>query len=402
MNSLTRQQTLESVRSWWSDSNPTGPNINLHALAKPLMKLMYHRQALYYIAEHRFTPLSRRDMEIYASYLGFKCVSSTTKTAVLRDLIARVHSNDDVVAVADFISLFPCDILLEAQNANVRSWMCRLLDTLVRWRPDPTVTWLVSVCKQLVSLLQDESETVGEEALLVLRAIAINPEGAQAVGGAHVLERVAELVESPNSSVRCRACQLLGKLASHKATVPGVLRGNVCEQVVTLLRDKSLFVIESALEALYWITDSPEGMQAAIDANLLDHVTELLESPTPYTRYSMCSMLVAHDGMLAALVRGTHCEQLVSLLGSREADEYVVAWGANCVIEVLRWIAKSPEGAQAVVDANVLDSVNYLLGSNRHVRGEGCKMLEVLVSHVSTVTAVLCATPCWRLVSLLR
>ncbi|KAJ6522671.1 hypothetical protein DFH09DRAFT_1330470 [Mycena vulgaris] len=101
MSSLTRQRTLDSVRSWWSDSNPTGPNINLHALAKPLMKLMYHRQALDYIAEHQFTPLSRGDMEIYASYLGFKYVSSATKIAVLTALIKKAGFQNNAETVVD-------------------------------------------------------------------------------------------------------------------------------------------------------------------------------------------------------------------------------------------------------------------------------------------------------------
>ncbi|KAJ6522668.1 hypothetical protein DFH09DRAFT_1330468 [Mycena vulgaris] len=60
------------------------------------------------------------------------------------------------------------------------------------------------------------------------------------------------------------------------------------------------------------------------------------------------------------------------------------------VVEVLFWIAKSPEGAQAVVDASVLDSVKHISYSpSRHVRRE-------------TLTAVLGATPRVDLVWLLR
>ncbi|KAJ7472534.1 hypothetical protein FB451DRAFT_1175280 [Mycena latifolia] len=42
---VTRQRMLYSVLSWWSDSIIPGSTINLHALKKPLMKRMYHRQA---------------------------------------------------------------------------------------------------------------------------------------------------------------------------------------------------------------------------------------------------------------------------------------------------------------------------------------------------------------------
>ncbi|KAJ6522653.1 armadillo-type protein [Mycena vulgaris] len=327
MNSFTRQPILDSVRSWWSDSNPTGPNINIHALAKPLMKLMYHRQALDYIAKHRDTLVSRENIEICASYLRFKYVLSITKIAVLRDLIARVQSNDDVVAGADFISSFPCAILLEPRNANVQGWTCRLLGALANRRPGRTVTWLASVCKQLVSLLQDESENVRLETFLALWSIARNPKGAQALIDVHVLDGLAELVKSPNSSVRSRACDLLEALASQKVTVPASLVVTPCQQLVALLRwarflvfnhgvisGENRLIMQSALEALYWITKSPEGMQAALDANLLDHVAEILESRILHTQKWMCKMLAAHDGMLATLVGRMHCKQLASFL----------------------------------------------------------------------------------------
>ncbi|KAJ6522630.1 armadillo-type protein [Mycena vulgaris] len=392
MNSLTRQRTAESVRSWWSDNNPTGSNINLHALAKPLMKLMYHRQAMDYIAKHRGTPLSSRDVEIYASYLGFKYVSSATRTAVLRELIERCESNADTVA--DFLILYPPNTLLESRNADVRYLACRLLGTLASLRPNRIGTWAASVCKQLVSLLRDESENVRVETLCPLGWIASNSESAQAAVDAHVLDRVAELLESPNATVREQTCELLGALASHETTESAVLEANSCELLVTLLRDENPHVMGSATAALYRITKSPEGVQAALDANLLDHIAKLLESRGWYTRSLMCSMLTAHDGILATLVGGMHCKQLVSLLG-QERNRYVV--------EALCSIAKSPEGAQAVVDAGVLDSVNYLLDSfSLPLQRKACKILGALASHGFTVSAVPGATPCVQLVSLLR
>jgi hypothetical protein len=71
MNPLARQRTLESTLSWWSDSNPRPPGatISISALAKPLMRLMYHRQALRFIQKNRGTPLSQETLEIYSTYL---------------------------------------------------------------------------------------------------------------------------------------------------------------------------------------------------------------------------------------------------------------------------------------------------------------------------------------------
>ncbi|KAJ6575949.1 hypothetical protein DFH09DRAFT_1453530 [Mycena vulgaris] len=381
MSSLARQRTLESVRSWWSDSNPTGPNINLHALAKPLMKFMYHRQALDYIAEHDGKPLSSDDMEIYASYLEsgpglfpcpladgsyrFKHISSVTKTAVLRELTARVKSQGDADTMTNFLLLYPLDLLLESRNADIQGWTCRLLEALESRRRNRTGTWTASVCKQLVSLLHDKNGIVRAESVSALLWITKNSDGAQAVA-APFLDRVAGLLKSPITAIRAQSCELLVALASHKATAPGVLGANICEQLVTLLRK------------------SPEGVQAAIDANLLDHVAELLESRAWYTRNLMCSMLAAHDGMLAILVGGMHCKQLASFL-YLEHNGYAA--------EALHWISESPEGAQAVVVAGVLKSVNSLLDLSGYVQREACKMLGALASHGSSITAVLGATP---------
>jgi hypothetical protein len=70
MPPMTRQDTRTSVFSWWSDSNPLlkGPTINLHAMAKPLMKRMYHRQALEFIRKNEGRPLSMATLETYSSY----------------------------------------------------------------------------------------------------------------------------------------------------------------------------------------------------------------------------------------------------------------------------------------------------------------------------------------------
>jgi hypothetical protein len=77
MPPLTRQDTRTSVFSWRSDSNPLlkGPTINLHAVAKPLMKFMYHRQALAleFIGKNQDSPLSMTKLEIYSSYFPYVC-----------------------------------------------------------------------------------------------------------------------------------------------------------------------------------------------------------------------------------------------------------------------------------------------------------------------------------------
>ncbi|KAF7326205.1 hypothetical protein MKEN_00472800 [Mycena kentingensis (nom. inval.)] len=62
----------ESVRSWWSDSNPLlsgGPTLNLHTLAKPLMRRMYDREAQKTIdSMETETDLTE---ERFASFMGY-------------------------------------------------------------------------------------------------------------------------------------------------------------------------------------------------------------------------------------------------------------------------------------------------------------------------------------------
>ncbi|KAK6995736.1 hypothetical protein R3P38DRAFT_3074850, partial [Favolaschia claudopus] len=80
MHPLTRQQSRESIFSWWSDSNPnlSGAALNLHALAKPLLKIMYHRQAMVFLQRNRGAPLSSEVLSILSSYLPLNYVSPST------------------------------------------------------------------------------------------------------------------------------------------------------------------------------------------------------------------------------------------------------------------------------------------------------------------------------------
>ncbi|KAJ6522634.1 hypothetical protein DFH09DRAFT_1097019 [Mycena vulgaris] len=249
------------------------------------MKLMYHRQALDYIAEHRFTLLLREDMEICASYLGsqpvlFPCplagvsyrskyISPAMKTVVLMEMTVICNSQDNVDTMPDILSSHNLDFLLESRNEEVQGSTCRLLGSLARECPNRTATWAASVCKQLASLLQ--------------RVLSLH---------------LSWTVGIPKHCHRSANVQ-------HGA---GCLEVNVCEQLVFLLRDESLLVIERATYALYYIPKLPEGMQAALEANLREHVPELPESLSRSVQEWICAILAAHNGMLATLVGGMHCK----------------------------------------------------------------------------------------------
>ncbi|KAJ7476535.1 hypothetical protein FB451DRAFT_1243493 [Mycena latifolia] len=196
MHPLTRQPTPASVHSYWSDRNLPGPTINLHAAAKPLMRFMYHRDALEFIRKTRSAQLSSEDMQIYSSYLTYKYVSSSTKTAILTELHARVKSETDPCVVAD--SLEPhVDDLLASPDAEVRRSMCWVLAALACHEAAVPTVLRGKPCHGLVHLLRDENTEVITMAAQALYTIAKWPDGAQATVDANVLDYVVDFIEDP-------------------------------------------------------------------------------------------------------------------------------------------------------------------------------------------------------------
>jgi hypothetical protein len=63
--------SVRSAHSWWSDNNSIGATFDLHAVSKPLMGLLYHRQARNFIRENIGIPLSNANVDIFLSYLTY-------------------------------------------------------------------------------------------------------------------------------------------------------------------------------------------------------------------------------------------------------------------------------------------------------------------------------------------
>ncbi|KAF8171378.1 armadillo-type protein [Mycena galopus ATCC 62051] len=388
MPPLTRQPTRQSILSWWSDSNPTGPNINLHAIAKPLMRLMYHRDVLALIKKSRGIPLSMETMEIYSSYLAFKYVSSSTKTAILEDLEKRTKFGGDARTVAESPVLDLVSELLRSSDPEVQSGTRSMLEQLAHH----AAALGVNPCVQLVSLLCDKNPKVIVDTVFALYRITQRADGAQAAVDAKILDCVAELFASLESVVRRWTCKMLGNLVFHETTARTVCDLNLCIQLVSLLRDKNPDVIGEAVSTLGQIALRADGAQAAVEAKILDCVAELLASPDYVVWTDTWEIL----RRLASHKTAATCVQLVSLL--RDKNPKVV----EEVLTRLWQITEQVGGAQAAVDANILDCVAELLASpNQYVRRFTCMMLLNLASHEITVTAVLNVKPCFQLVSVL-
>ncbi|KAJ6517129.1 armadillo-type protein [Mycena vulgaris] len=423
----------ESVHSWWSDSNPMGPNINLHAATKPLLRRMHDRQALGLIRKNRGTPLSSRDVEIYTSYLWFKYVSPSTKAAITREIYQRIHSEEeDARTVANSLALYHVDAMLESPNdefrtdcwifirdnnvevvasgvyalyclatwqggaqalvdagvlectktllgsgkVSIRRWTCGMLARLLQRPP----TLADSVVKLSTSSLCDEPfhDTALELMESAAHALFWSIRFPEVPQEEILLDCLSDLLKSRNLKVRKWTCKILGDLACQESSATAVLSVIPCPQLVSLLRDTHIEVIESA--------------QAVVDAKVLDwvveqHGTRNLEWPR--------RML---ENVLSHTLDTSHCKRLAS---SELQDQYLEVM--TRVVRTLSKIAVSPEGALAVVNAKVLDRVAELFESpNTDIRRWACQLLGAVGSHKKLLLPIFARTPFDKLVELLR
>ncbi|KAK7039973.1 putative G protein alpha chain [Favolaschia claudopus] len=123
------QNSCSSLHSWWSDSNPNlaGPTLNIHALAKPLLKVMYHRQAMEFIKQSRETPLTSETVAILSSYLPLNYVSTSTKISILEELVDRLDIDSNAIYPIVNSPLWPhLPQLLESGNTEIWSLASQL------------------------------------------------------------------------------------------------------------------------------------------------------------------------------------------------------------------------------------------------------------------------------------
>ncbi|KAJ7430497.1 armadillo-type protein [Mycena galericulata] len=383
MPPLTRQQSRASIYSWWSDSNPglQGPTINLHTVTKPLLKLMYHRQALGFIQRNGDTPLSSETLEIYSTYLLCKYVSASTQADILRHLTRRAESDDDARAIADSAILVQIPHLLGSAIEKLRVTAGELLIDLVQHETIMSTILATSSFEIIVSLLKDEDVGVIFSATSVLASVAFRSHGAQAIVNTNTLTYLVELLDSQSEKVRSQAYTLITNLVLHEDKHPEVTR-------------RVVYVLDN-------LTQSPYSAQAFIKANILPHLVELLDSASKQIRENACVLvgnLARHESCLAAILAENPFEILVSLL--RDADSGVIHSGTCALAIVAYW----PDGAQAVINANILPHLSELLGlgSTSAIQANACILVRNLAQHESSLAPILAANPFERLVCLLR
>ncbi|KAJ7476485.1 armadillo-type protein [Mycena latifolia] len=400
MPSLTRQRTLESIRSWWSDSNPPGPTIDLHAAAKPLMRLMYHRQAMEFVKKNRSAPLSPEVLGIYADYVACKYVSLWTKTVILEELGQRVaYQPDASVGLASAI-LDHMLQLLQSPDFEIRSQICIILRNLARHESCARV-----IGESLVAQLRDSNFGAMASCLFALTRITDSPNGAAAAVEAGAPHLVANLLESPIPAVRNHACEILvdvwddfiSELAFGALIRIAHWPGGAEAAVAAKVLDSCAEWLGSPVDWVRRITNTADGAQAAVAAKVLRHVTHRLMSSVPQIRISTCELLVKlarHQSIAAAVLDIKPCERLVALL--IDNDVAAEAFHALCNI------ANSQDGAEAVVASKVRDHLAEGVVSHApDIQGAAWTFLHRPQAYESTAAAVLAIIPCERLGTLL-
>ncbi|KAJ7436240.1 armadillo-type protein [Mycena galericulata] len=300
------------------------------------------------------------------------------------------------------------------------------------------------------------SSAVIEQATYALMQIAHCHDGAQAVVDAKVPAFLQELLESSNAHIRRTSCRLVGNLAGHiKSFVTKVYKSKLCVKLVSLLRGGQVEVIKEATYALMQIAHWSDGAQAVVDAkvpyffqellkssnaenvalyatsispavinratyalmkiarwhdgaqvlsrtNVLDYMSELLESSDADVRKYSCSLvgnLARHKSIPLTVLGGKLCTHLASRL--RDGRVGVIEQATYALMQ----IAHGRDGAQAVVDANVPVFLQELLeSSNAHIRRNSCRLVGNLATHIKSFTPNLSNSQqlCAKLVSLLR
>ncbi|KAJ7033932.1 hypothetical protein C8F04DRAFT_1260430 [Mycena alexandri] len=164
---LARQQTHTSIHSWWSDSNPglLGPTLDLHAMAKPLLRRMHDRQALKRIETNHGSPLSSEMLYILSSYLLHDYVFPSTKAAILVKLKRRAALEEDDARsiVDDSIALGQITEMLESPTKELRAAACGVFGSLAQHESITLKTLHINACVRLISLLRGVFEPWIEE-----------------------------------------------------------------------------------------------------------------------------------------------------------------------------------------------------------------------------------------------
>ncbi|KAF7310266.1 hypothetical protein MIND_00400500 [Mycena indigotica] len=148
--SLTRSPSFTSVRSWWSDANSLGATVNLHSVAKPLIRVLYDIEVRRLVKATRLQEVSAEALEMCFAFLRCRSVASSTKAYLLQEMGKRLPE----IRMSDVEQLFPLldDVIPElfgSPSSQIRGAMCYFLTRLCE-KHGPLPTNIVSHCLEAI------------------------------------------------------------------------------------------------------------------------------------------------------------------------------------------------------------------------------------------------------------
>ncbi|KAJ7456239.1 armadillo-type protein [Mycena galericulata] len=183
---------------------------------------------------------------------------------------------------------------------------------------------------------------------------------------------LTELLGSPSSVAQEWAFDFVGSLARHEFIESAVLEP-LCVRLLSLLWGEDLKVATRATRALYKICHWSKGARAVVAGKGFYEVERLLRSLNLEVREWSCwflGRLACCEGILDPGL----CVRLVRSLSIYNDDLDVIM-----ALSALRKISFCFDGAQATVNANVLDHVGKLLAScNADIRQYSCSLVKTL------------------------
>ncbi|KAJ7439047.1 armadillo-type protein [Mycena galericulata] len=357
-SALQRRPTTASLLSWWSDRNPPGATISLHALTKPLLKYMYHRQALDLIKKDEDLPISPEKLETLTTYLTFKYIWTATKVVVLDHINQKASTSEgEAKILLDGGILSRISELLQSPDHIILRSTTRLLRTIVRYGALINTVVKSDLCPDLVLLSCSEDVGIQERVICILAQISSGQHNAvSAIAGANFLSHITRFLESHNHIILGATCWIVGKIARQEAQYGDLVALHIFRRLVALLelpRPSDPNPIPSSSASLLWgkvnlgvlfiqrnathaLADvscaSVDGAREVINANALDHARELLESVDRRVLASTCLLLgnlACHKSLrlLMAIDGADFREPLASLL--QFLDTRMARWMAG-------------------------------------------------------------------------
>ncbi|KAJ7723917.1 armadillo-type protein [Mycena metata] len=383
-----RPATPQSIHSWWSDSKPLGATLSLHAAAKPLMRLMYHRQARLFVERNTASPLSTPMIDVYLSYLEYKYIAVTTKVLVLKELDRRARDDaGDARALIDSLAMEwdLLESLLSSPYPAIRSSTCWIFGHLASRESSATPMLNLKPCERLLPLLlEDENSAVVESALFALWGFTEFAEGARAIVSSGQLERILNLLDSPGEKIRRWLCGMLGNLVRHEQATVAALTMSTCPQLLALISDE--YMPAPAMDVLLEISKWPDGAQKVVDAGILESISSLLGSEFDRPgRTSACKVLgylVRCEFVVEDVIASKPLAALVLLLSDEKIQTEIV-------LSTIRESSLRSGALDALAATDILDHLLQLVDSpNPRIRQWTCEILARLAHKASATTIV--------------